>query len=83
MLDCKKLLDYLTAYLDGDLDEGIRLEMEQHIRHCSRAKTILHTFEQTIVLHHRGFQGRGAVPPDVRIRLHEAVRQCMEEEQDE
>jgi anti-sigma factor RsiW len=80
VLDCKKLLDYLSAYLDGDVDEELRLEIEQHLRLCSRAQAIVHTFEQTIVLHHEGTRA-AALPTEVRIRLHAALRRCLEGEE--
>lgn len=76
MLDCKKLLDCLSAYLEGDVDETLRRDIEQHLRHCRRAKAIIRTFERTIVLHH---ETAGPLPPEVRARLHALVLRCARE----
>lgn len=33
-MDCQKFQEYLYPFLDGEIDEGLRLEMEQHIANC-------------------------------------------------
>jgi anti-sigma factor RsiW len=76
MLDCKGLLMSLSAYLDGEVDEELRLEIEEHLRSCLKAQTMLRTFERTIVLH-RVVEIEG-VPTEVHVRLHEVVRKCAE-----
>jgi len=78
MLDCKGLLESLSAYLDGEADEELRLEIEEHLRSCVKAQAMLRTFERTIVLH-RIVQVDG-VPTEVHVRLHEALRRRVEEE---
>jgi anti-sigma factor RsiW len=78
MLDCKGLLQSLSAYLDGEVDEELRLEIEEHLRSCVKAQTMLRTFERTIVLH-RVVEVDG-VPTDVHVRLHEVLRESIEEE---
>jgi anti-sigma factor RsiW len=78
MLDCKGLLQSLSAYLDGEVDEELRLEIEEHLRSCVKAQTMLRTFERTIVLH-RVVEVDG-VPTEVHVRLHEVLRESIEEE---
>jgi len=78
MLDCKGLLQSLSAYLDEEVDEELRLEIEEHLRSCVKAQTMLRTFERTIVLH-RVVEVDG-VPTDVHVRLHEVLRESIEEE---
>lgn len=77
MLDCKGLLDSLSAYLDGDVDEEIRLEIEEHLRECAKAQAMLHTFRQTIVLH-RVVEERVVLSPEASARLHRALRRYLE-----
>lgn len=79
MLDCKGLLESLSAYLDGEADEELRLEIEEHLRSCVKAQTMLRTFERTIVIH-RVVEVEG-VPTEVHVRLHEVVRKCTEGEE--
>lgn len=33
-MDCQKFQEYLYPFLDGEIDESLRLEMEQHISNC-------------------------------------------------
>ena len=33
-MDCKKFQEYLYSFLDGEIDENFKLEMEQHISSC-------------------------------------------------
>ena len=35
MIDCNHTLAALEAYLDGELSEGTRLEVEEHLSGCS------------------------------------------------
>ncbi|MBM3307237.1 MAG: zf-HC2 domain-containing protein [Candidatus Eisenbacteria bacterium] len=79
MLDCKGLLEALSAYVDGEAGEELRLEIEEHLRSCVKAQAMLHTFRRTIVLH-QVVQERIVLPPAARARLHEALRKCLEED---
>lgn len=79
MLDCKGLLQSLSAYLDGEVDDELRLEIEEHLRNCLKAQAMIRTFERTIVLH-RVAEDHG-VTAEVHIRLHEVVRKCFEGEE--
>jgi anti-sigma factor RsiW len=76
MFDCKRFMECLSAYFDGELDGELRVEFEKHLRFCENARGMVRTFEQTIVLHRRG---RAPLPPDVHERLLEAIRRCSEE----
>jgi len=76
MIDCERFLRCLSDYLDGELYVDIRAEFEVHIRTCSSARAMIHTMEQTIVLH-RTARGR-ALPTGVKSRLREALEKCMD-----
>jgi len=77
MMDCKALLEALSAYLDGDVDEEIRLEIEEHLRACVKAQAMLHTFRQTIVLH-QVVEERVVLSPEASARLHAVLRKRLE-----
>jgi anti-sigma factor RsiW len=79
MLDCKGLLESLSAYLDGEVDDELRLEIEEHLRSCLKAQAMIRTFERTITLH-QVVEVQG-VPVEVHVRLHEVVRKCFEGEE--
>lgn len=33
-MDCQKFQEYLYPFLDGELDDGLRIEMEEHLQKC-------------------------------------------------
>ena len=72
--ECKEFLECLSARFDGDLDEELIVEFEQHLRFCSDARCIVRTFERTITLHRHRRPDR--VPSDVHERLLRALDEC-------
>jgi anti-sigma factor RsiW len=75
MSDCEKFIRCISEYLDGELDDELRAEFELHLRECMSARAMVRTLQQTIVVHRRA-QG-AAVPPEVQLRLREALTKCM------
>jgi len=72
--ECERFLECLSAHFDGELDEELILEFEQHLRFCSNARAVVSTFERTIVLHRQARPYR--VPEDVHGRLLAAIEKC-------
>lgn len=76
--DCKKFIECLSAHFDGELDDDLLREFEEHLERCEQARALVHTFERTIVLHKK--TTKSSIPPDVHARLMEALRACAEEQ---
>ena len=76
--DCKSFIACLSAYFDGEIDDELKVEFERHLRFCSDARTMVHTFERTIILH-RLDSGMG-LPEGLHDRLVEAIRKCSDTE---
>ena len=76
--DCKSFIACLSAYFDGEIDDQVRVEFERHLRFCSDARTMVHTFEQTIVLHRR--DSGMSLPEGLHDRLIEAIKKCSDPE---
>ncbi len=72
--ECKRFLECLSAHFDGELDEDLVVQFEQHLRFCSDARAIVSTFERTITLHRQARPDR--VPQDVHERLLAALDKC-------
>jgi anti-sigma factor (TIGR02949 family) len=49
-LQCKELADSLTEYLDGELDEGRRRDIERHLEGCPGCRVALDQFQTVIRL---------------------------------
>jgi anti-sigma factor RsiW len=73
--DCKKFIACLSEHFDGELPAELEAEFMLHYRTCERARTIVRTFERTIILH-RG-TSRAAIPRGIHERLMAAIKECQ------
>ena len=74
--DCRKFIECLSAHFDRELDAELEEEFRLHYESCARARTMVRTFERTIILHR---QVRGdALPQGVHERLIAAIKACQE-----
>jgi len=74
--DCKSFIACLSRYFEEDIDDEVRIEFERHLRFCSNARAMVHTFERTIILHRRN---RSQDPPEgLHQRLIAAIEKCTE-----
>ena len=48
MMTCRDFVEFIMAYLDGELDEAPRTTFEEHLSMCPHCKDYLATYEQTI-----------------------------------
>jgi predicted anti-sigma-YlaC factor YlaD len=72
VLNCKKVLLEISNFLDGDLEEDLKRDIETHIRMCHHCKVVFDTTRKTIELYCDG--KLFTLPEDVRARLHESLR---------
>jgi anti-sigma factor (TIGR02949 family) len=49
-LSCMELVDVLTEYLDGELNEGQRRRIERHLQGCEGCRAALDQFQTVIRL---------------------------------
>ena len=70
-MNCKKVIQELTSYLDGVLDSDMRADLELHLARCTDCRVIVDTTRKTIQI----FCNSEPVPlpDDVRHRLHTAL----------
>ena len=69
---CRNLLSQLSDYIDGELEETLCAEIEQHMADCPDCQAVVNTLEKTVELYHTA--GRAEVPPDVRSRLYKVLK---------
>ena len=48
MFHCKEVLQELANYLDDDCAQAVRLEIEEHMRHCQPCQVVVDTTRKTI-----------------------------------
>jgi anti-sigma factor RsiW len=70
-MDCKRLLEDMNLYIDGELDPELCQQLEAHFKDCERCRIVLDTTRKTIDL----YCGNEPVelPADVSSRLHQAL----------
>ncbi len=72
LLDCKNAIREISAYLDGELDEGLKQALDEHLKRCRHCRAVVDTTRKTIELYCDG--KLFPLPDAVRDRLHQALR---------
>jgi len=66
--NCKNILQNLSAYIDGDLDQAFCKDIEAHLASCTNCQIVVNTLKKTIHLYQS--DGRDThLPTEVRHRL--------------
>ncbi|HTS69465.1 MAG TPA: zf-HC2 domain-containing protein [Terriglobia bacterium] len=76
-MECKKTINELSSYLDGELDTALKHTLESHLTYCNHCHAVYDSTKKTIELYCDGklFE----LPVEVRTRLHEVLkRKCQE-----
>jgi anti-sigma factor RsiW len=76
-LNCKGVIHELSNYIDGDLDLPMKQELERHLGHCEDCTMIVDQTKKTVEIFCDSEPV--ALPSDVHMRLHEALRRRMQE----
>ena len=66
-MTCEDLLQYLSDYIDNNLDEGLTAVAEDHLATCHNCRVVLDSTQQTIFLFQE--QGKRTIPAQSRQRL--------------
>jgi anti-sigma factor RsiW len=78
-LNCKEVIRELSNFIDGDLDAGLKQQLESHLKHCADCRLVVDQTKKTVEI----FCDSALVdlPGDVRDRLHVALRRKLKEAQ--
>jgi predicted anti-sigma-YlaC factor YlaD len=47
--DCKQILNYLSAYIDGDLNEDLCQLIEDHLKTCQDCRIVIDTLKKRLI----------------------------------
>jgi len=72
LVNCKRAVNQLSNYLEGELDEELKKTLEAHLGKCHHCHVVFDTTRKTIELYCDG--KLFPLPEDVRTRLHQALR---------
>ncbi len=72
-MTCRELIDFLAAYLDGELAPAERSAFEAHLAVCPHCVDYLASYRTTILLEKQAFGGEAEVPEEVPPELVSAI----------
>jgi anti-sigma factor RsiW len=72
-LSCREVLDFLAAYLEGELELVVRAAFERHLTLCPQCVDYLEGYRETIRLGRAAYDLDGPVPAEVPEELVEAI----------
>ena len=67
-IDCKHVWEHISGYIDGEVDAGLRTEIDRHLETCEICSAVLDSTRNVVVLMADGrvFE----VPAGFSARLH-------------
>ena len=80
-MTCEELLQYLSDYIDQNLDEELTAAAREHLATCENCRVVLDTTQQTIFLFRE--QGRRTIPAGRRQRLFDQLQDAFLERDDD
>lgn len=72
MKECSKYIQDISDYLDGEADQVLCRQLEEHLSKCENCRIMLDSLRQTVVLCRGGKKER--LPADIESRLNKAIR---------
>ncbi len=66
-MECNELVQYLSDYIDDNLEEDLVEEAQEHLATCENCRVVLDTTQQMIFLYRE--QGKREIPATRRKRL--------------
>ena len=73
LLTCRELIDFLAAYLDGELAAETRAAFELHLSLCPDCVDYLASYRGTIRLGRRACEPEAELPANVPSELIDAI----------
>jgi anti-sigma factor RsiW len=75
-IDCEHVWDYISAYIDGDVDAALRAEIDKHLETCEICSAVLDSTRNVVVLVADGrvFE----LPAGYSERLHERLETVLQ-----
>lgn len=68
---CRELLESLSLYVDGEAEDALCREIEQHMADCENCRVVVNTLDKTVKLYRE--HGHSRLPGEARERLYAAL----------
>lgn len=66
---CRALLDFLSDYVDGTLEDQLCAEIERHMSGCENCTVVVDTLKKTVYLY-QVTNSNPQMPEEIRQRLY-------------
>lgn len=76
-MGCYDIHRLLFDYAEGTLEPEMQRELEQHFKDCPPCMEYLATYRQTICLTHDCCQRKKDMPPELRAKLEQFLREKL------
>lgn len=80
-ISCEDLLQYLSDYIDNELDRELTDVAKHHLASCHNCRVVLDSTQQTIFLFRE--QGKRTIPAASRKRLFDQLQAAFLTKKDE
>ena len=70
--NCRQLLELMSDYIDGELNQNLCAELELHLTDCEDCRIVVDTLRKTVNLYHL-HNSQLVLPPEVRERLYRCL----------
>lgn len=74
-ISCEDLLQYLSDYIDENLDEELTAVAKHHLATCHNCSVVLDSTQKTIFLYRQ--QGKRTIPAERRERLFDRLQDAF------
>lgn len=75
MLTCRRVVNLLSDYIDGELAPNLQHQLEAHLQDCKPCTAFIKTFKQTQAMARAVHYGD--MPPELRQRLRGFLRERL------
>jgi len=72
MKHCKKYIQNIADYIDGEIDETLCADIEKHLKECNNCRLMVDTLRQTVVLCRDGKKEK--LPPSIEDKLNNILK---------
>lgn len=77
-IDCKHVWEYISAYIEGDVDPALRAEIDKHLETCEICSAVLDSTRNVVILmaDDRVFE----LPTGFSERLHKRIDEKLKDD---
>ena len=81
-LTCEQLVEYLSDYIDNNLDEDFTIAAQEHLATCQNCRVVLDSTQQMIVLYRQQEQQK-IMPSDRQQKVYSRLEAAFKQRQNE